>query len=356
MVCNNCHYKFKFDPKISPYLSDKQVAKCINQLSGGQHYHFTYDQLLMKLIRAAHSKRWFDNFLLTGIFYRSRMYFVALVVLLYFNPEHAIFNIFLIVAVYLGSIIRRAIIKRKSGASLEDIVDTLVWERTPKTLKESEYSGGIRTRLKRYLAGNPHLKLTDGKQLEETGTAAFNEAISDYAPERILIVEHNDLVDILVLNHFHFENKVLVLGASKYPRHVFNYYKNTIFKFPLTPIFLIHDASMSGYQMKDFLMADPEWRLQGKQVADLGLFHGDIQKLKRPWLLAAKENASFLPAEKVHSSLEFTSIEGKRVPVGSLNSKVMLGLFSAAIYSSLPLLSDELIGKYNEHNDNTGYG
>ena len=73
--------------------------------------------------------------------------------------------------------------------------------------------------LSRYLQYHSIPGLVDGKSLENSGASL--EALEGHAPEAILVVERNDLVDALIKSRFHMGHKTAVVSKHGYPQHVF---------------------------------------------------------------------------------------------------------------------------------------
>jgi hypothetical protein len=365
MICRHCGYTFAFVPKEYPYLSDWDVARSIDNLSRKGHYYFTFDQLASSLIRFALKAKSPYRRLLA----RKKASSVSCL---------GWFLLFLVAAMWIGM----ALLKGRGGflpALVVTVIAYVIYKSSSRGGKRKEEADSgmysektdadanlsmdygtvyITGKLKYYLASHPHSHFVDGKRMQYGQANGYQKEAGDYAPEKILIVEHNELVDMLVLNRFHFEHKTLVLGASRYPGFIFEYYKQCIEKFPGVPIYLAHDASVHGFHMKHALMADPEWRLQGKNVVDLGVNMNDIDKLNQPVLLPLKEASfSYKPSGEIGAAMPETFKEN-RVPLQSLGSKTMLGVFGLAVLAGLPLVSEELIHRRTEYTDAYvgGYG
>jgi hypothetical protein len=324
MSCRHCSYRFVLNPKQSPFISDGFLLKQIKTLSGQGHYYITVDQIVTGLMRAIQGKK--------NLYFAAKVIALLaallIIVILYKSGDWGQSKLlnFLFIAVAVAGYFHFQSIRTRAGKARTDL----------------SFAHLIVDTVRSYLEVHPHPKVVDGKRLEYNGSLPLQKELADYAPDRILIVQHNDLADMLVLNRFHFENKTLVLSASKYPGFIFKYYGECIRKFPDIPVHLIHDASPHGIKMKETLLKDPEWHLAGKNVWDLGLFQEDVAKMKRPIWLPAKA----------------AGIKDMRIPVASLNSKAMLGTFSMAVFAGLALLSDELIEKGSRYADKIdgGYG
>jgi len=131
--------------------------------------------------------------------------------------------------------------------------------------------------IKKYRSAYDLEKIVEGRALVSMGQADDMEQLQ-YAPERVLIVEHDDMADMLILNRFHMDSKTLVLSANKYPASAFAAYEQLMLNFPDTPVNIAHDASKQGLRLKSRLVKSQAWGLEGKAIIDLGLFLLNVDK------------------------------------------------------------------------------
>ena len=110
------------------------------------------------------------------------------------------------------------------------------------------------------------------------------EDLYDYGVERMVIVERDILVDWLVLNDFHAEQRMIVIAESGYPRYLAPLAHRLIQDRADLPVFLLHDSTRQGMGMiKRLLMGGHALSamLANHPVTDLGLHPGDVKQLKR---------------------------------------------------------------------------
>jgi hypothetical protein len=179
----------------------------------------------------------------------------------------------------------------------------------------------------------------------------IQQELFSYAPQRILIVPSNEMVDMLVLNHFHIENKAAIISSTKYPQHVFSACQKMLEKHPEIPVEVVHDASQSGQLLVETLKADPSWNLGDKEVKDLGLFPKDVQAMKTPvWIPGpTTPKTSFLGG-----NTEANMNAGMRVPIDSVGPNIMMAALGAAIVTGALLLGEELLAKDARAGDSAG--
>lgn len=104
--------------------------------------------------------------------------------------------------------------------------------------------------------------------------------IYDYGVERILIVERDILVDLLVKNNFHSDQRALVISESGYPEYVTARARELLEQSPSLPVFLLHDSTAEGTAMKERLVRSGTLPLEGHPITDLGLFKENVKRLK----------------------------------------------------------------------------
>jgi hypothetical protein len=138
--------------------------------------------------------------------------------------------------------------------------------------------------------------------------------IYDYGVQRLLIVQHDLLVDLFVLNNFHAEEQTLVMSAGGYPAYVARRAAEILRGSRDLTVYLLHDATDEGMRMSVAQLPS----LDQHQVIELGLFPDDVRLLRalRP----------IRPARR-----------GYRVPVDSIPYKRLAALLTAAITARTPL-------------------
>ncbi len=161
-----------------------------------------------------------------------------------------------------------------------------------------------------------------------------------YAPERILVVERDDLVDMLVRNRFHLSAKAVVVSRTGYPERVFTACREFLRNHPDTPVQLVHDASPQGFAFAAQLADDSKWRFAHQRLTDLGISRSVLDNTSLlPWLSTRRfrRNGAFggNPAKMLRA--------GYRVPLDYIGPKPLIGLLSAAVVGGLLLLAPEVL-------------
>lgn len=103
--------------------------------------------------------------------------------------------------------------------------------------------------------------------------------IYDYGVEGIVLVQHDLLVDLLVLNDVHGTQRVLVLSESGYPEYLLPVGRRCLEEHPELPVYLLHDSDAAGLAMRDRVAQSDLLPLDGHPIVDLGLTPDDVRKI-----------------------------------------------------------------------------
>jgi hypothetical protein len=309
-----CGYRFALNPKDSPYLSDRAMAHVIDKLSGNGQYYFTFNQLYSALHKAGYEKK-----------KAKKKVGVLLIVL---------FSVVLAIVAAKPIGIWLSVVIALAG--IGGLIALLLWR------PEAKYDELARV-INHYRSLHPIANMVDGTRFKvERTKEELKKELFDYAPERILIVQNDQMVDMLVMNRFHFENKTIIVSANKYPEHVFNACQKFLAKKPDIQVELLHDASLEGVKLKSRLLADKSWNLEGKNVVDLGLSTQDVANVKDPIWLPGRKTAAPLTGSP-SGAAEDKINQGMRFPADFAPPSLMMGILTAAAIGGLAFMSAELL-------------
>jgi phosphotransferase system glucose/maltose/N-acetylglucosamine-specific IIC component len=283
--CAKCGYQFIFR-KQDDNITDYSLRQIVKRLSDDGQYAFTATQLALEICQFWRSK--------SGVI--GGIVFTVLIALILFFALHWIASIIVLMV----------------GISLT------IWanQRQKITLPFHKASALVR----RYHEAHPIAALADGAAFQHQN-ASEPEALS-YAPERILVVERDDLVDMLVRNRFHLTSKTAVISRNGYPAAMFAACQNFMRDHPNTSVHLLHDASLAGFGMAAQLGAD--WR-----GVDLGISRQTLDSCsgKLPWLPTAEQTKVGIWSTQHAKMLS----RNYWVPVDFVGPKPLMGLLSAAV-------------------------
>lgn len=318
MVCKSCGYRFALSPKEPLAISDKAFQSVINKLSGPDGNYFTYDQLYNQIYRLARKKARqarIGCIVLLGVFCAAVLVFVSIPLLSVIDPGRVVF---------IGIL---------AGLSLTGII---YYARSPIAVNHAT----VANKIEAYQAFHPIEKLATGDYFRHRSSQEISAEFFAYAPERILIMERDDIAEMLILNRFYLENKTLVVSANKYPDEAFQACQEFLSYHPELPVLLLHDASSKGVRMKKTLLADKTWALSGKNVQDLGLLPENLKQLKEPLWIPVDKSQSATPRP---GTPEESIRAGLRLPVDLLAPKLFMSTIALSTLIGAPLLSEELL-------------
>jgi hypothetical protein len=319
LICNQCKYRFALNPKEPPGLSDGAMAGVVRRLSGPDGLYFTMDQLRLGVWRVLAQKAKLPGCLVL---------FFAIFIGVPLSGAAEMLGLPVFFAFILAAIIAFLGIRTFN-------------RRSPKIQRAA-----MENAIGRYLTAHPVEHLVDGKRLSGLTHSAVDEELAQYAPERILIVQHDDIADMLILNRFHFDHKSLVVSAQQYPEAAFMAAQKFLLAHPDLPVLVAHDASEEGLRVKTRLRKDAAWNLAERPITDLGIHPKDIQKWARPvWLPELKTDPSATAKIPVGGDPFERVKKGYRLPLASAPPKSMMGALSMGVVAGLALLSPELMAQ-----------
>ena len=277
-----CGYEFVIDPKYAPDLAgvsavDGLFRAIIRRASSNGTLQFTENQLFASAVRHVDYKRKNDRhsnviafvitLILTIVFLDS---FIGIITGLI---AAMLFFVILIDELQLFSPVKRS-----------------EWDKVVAMWRD-EGGGAIPGLLE-----SPRLEVPP---LEEDDEQFYQQGFG-----RLLICQHRELVDLLVLNGFHTENSCIVISEDGYPDYVLPRVQKAIDENPSLQIFIWHDSGKTGEEMGRRLRCEESVLNVGdRQIIDLGLSAELISDAGRPVRRLNKAFAGKLPADGFPQSL-----------------------------------------------------
>ncbi len=359
MVCHGCAYRFALDPKKTPKLSDVALKKIIDRISGDGEYHFTYNQLTGQLCRRFSTSS--APLSLGGCIWMTLITFGIGYCLFHFNlfsvsvtqnimAVPTLISISCWLSLLQGGKWMKILTFTPICFGLFFIMPEAIWVigillllHWLSLFDSHPALSAIHDKIDAYHAIHPISNMVTGNAFahlnsKKTASESDNHELLDYAPDKILIVERNDIVDMLLLNRFHLENKILIVSQDKYPLKAFKACQQYLKRFPDLKIVLMHDASTKGLSMKKSLYNDPSWNLAGKPMTDLGLRPDHVKHLNASIWISSSDD-KFISGGKPTENIE----NGFIMPIDTAPPKIMLSTIGGAALLGLPLLSQELM-------------
>lgn len=129
------------------------------------------------------------------------------------------------------------------------------------------------------------------------GSAPVYRTIEDdvfkYGVEKIIITDADLLVDLLVKNHAHAEQKALIVAESGYPAYLQDKVKQVLQMRPDLPVILLHSANPRGAAMAERLRASNIYPLAKANIVDAGLYPAQVRASPAAQALGLDQDARF---------------------------------------------------------------
>jgi hypothetical protein len=129
------------------------------------------------------------------------------------------------------------------------------------------------------------------------GSAPVYRTIEDdvfkYGVEKIIITDADLLVDLLVKNHAHAEQKALIVAESGYPAYLQDKVKQVLRMRPDLPVILLHSADAHGTDMAKRLRTSNVYPLAKANIVDAGLYPAQVRRSPAAQALGLDQDARF---------------------------------------------------------------
>ncbi len=281
MTCVQCKYRYVFNPKVSPKMTDNRFLSFLRMAAGGEGAFFTLPQLYFQYVRKSQSSK------LTSAV-AAAIVALPITFLLYFIPEIERPPVGLGIFLLSFLLVFWAVEKSSAPLPREGFEKTFLapWEKAKGPLKN--------------LIRKPRLK-------EPPAEAKFAD-VYDYGVERIMVVSRDILVDLFVLNGWHTEQRALIISESGYPRYLRKKANQLLGERPDLPVFLLHDASKHGEEMETRLRRSRMLALAEHPVTDLGLSRADAGKFKKLRHARSGDQEDYIPLDALPCGMLITGL------------------------------------------------
>lgn len=283
----NCGYTFVFNPERDHGWTDGKFLALLNRASHNGTYYYTKNQLLTY----ARKKKKLSAVNVLGLLVMTAGtgFFLSAVL------QSGFLGIFISVIVLGGTLLFKT--KMQSKPLTEQQLDSMItkWLIFRRTINK--------------LVHKPAL---------HTPPPEWNEKdIYDYGVEKILIVQHDVLVDVLVLNKLHTEQRMLIMSAGGYPEYLIPRLKKIVAEHPSPLIMALHDTLTEEQGRRFIAGIRDKFNLGQSKILDLGLYQENAEYLFKATKTKREKMTSHIPADYVPypllSSLLLLSVERNAV-------------------------------------------
>jgi hypothetical protein len=265
MVCS-CGYHFVFNPKRDQF-SDGKFTAAVSRAGNNGTYVFTRNQLYTSFLRTREEK------------------IGCLIVLLAIAVIGAIIG--------LGAGIPKLAIPALFIAVIS-LLMLLSAKKNPITSRRK-----FDAFLARWLAQNKIPNLIEQPEMFQSPPNWPEPDIYNYGVDKVLVVQHDLLVDLLVKNNFHGEQACLVVSVNHYPQYIWQRVETILRSQAPTSVFILHDATTPGLRASERFKASHSQLLMNNTVLDLGLFPGDANKMPLLNALKLEKDSMNVPVDVI---------------------------------------------------------
>ncbi|PKL75237.1 MAG: hypothetical protein CVV27_16405 [Candidatus Melainabacteria bacterium HGW-Melainabacteria-1] len=171
---------------------------------------------------------------------------------------------------------------------------TWVWKKTDPTLltlKTADFDKGLSSWKRVYTL--PTGLMNRPQALPKA--RASEKDVLDYDVERAIVCDHQEVVDFLLANNFHIEQKCAILTYGGYPPDSFEAVRQMLRRNPQLNVFVLHNASANGCRIYQDLTSSREWFPGSKRVFDIGLHPRHAKAFKGQWQKATNHQIQPIP-------------------------------------------------------------
>ena len=249
--CPKCGRLFRLAPADTTSISDYEFEKALSQLSSKGAHKFTRAQLVAEIERhlVRHKTKWLET-MISAISENTIVpWFIAGAALVVAGIGILTGAIpIVIIALVVAVLCSFYAIGRDSPEVAREKLEA---QRTTADF------GAASVLVQRYSQVGPIAGLLEQRRWltegREKNTREFD--LHSFGFDRVIVVQGEDTVEMLVANRFHFEHNAAIVSFSGYPQHVAEIVaKQMKSGHTRAHVFLLHDASTEGYRLAE------QWR------------------------------------------------------------------------------------------------
>jgi hypothetical protein len=108
------------------------------------------------------------------------------------------------------------------------------------------------------------------------------EDAADYGFDRLLVCDSDDIVDVLLANSFHADNRCAVLSVTGYPSWAYELLMPRLRAAPPAIVAVVHDSDVEGCRLGARVKSGPHWfaGVKDLDVVDAGLRPADASRFR----------------------------------------------------------------------------
>jgi len=290
----SCGYPFSFTPD-SDALTDNQMHNLIKQASANNTRYFTQESLYGLYLKISRQSGVTPAIFLLGVILSIIIGNVFEILFLFF------------IALVLGIIFIKKLAKSSKPVSYNVFSSMLnTWQKT--YLKSN------------YLIAEPSLNKPPPMNEEED--------IFEYGVEKIIIVDKDLTVDMLVKNNEHANAKALIISTNGYPNYLIQPLKKILAEQPEIQLILLHAVNEDKHSMLSQFKIKTGVNFNEEKVIDAAITPTQISNIK--------------PLRYLKSHEQYATVD--MLPYAALTGIVALGaadLLHSDVFASVHIINDD---------------
>src|SRR3954467_1976428 len=163
-----------------------------------------------------------------------------------------------------------------------------LWHRLTRRARISLEHEEFQRMLARWISvyGRPEGRLARGAFASDLRSESLAPDAGDYAFERLLVVDSDDIADFLLANGFHSHHKCAVLAERGYPSWAYDLLIPKLREEPPATVAVLHAADLDGCGLRDRVQGDTRWfgGVKSVEVIDAGLRPADARRFRGVYL------------------------------------------------------------------------
>jgi hypothetical protein len=178
--------------------------------------------------------------------------------------------------------------------------------------------------------GLPPKMLPEGGRARPADRQPTAPDVAQYSFDRLLVVDKDETVDMLLANNLHFETNTPIVSINGYPQDVFQNVMSMVRRNPNLKVFALHDASPEGCLLPIRLREDPNWFPNPQiMIFDTGLRPRNVGKLTAMQITRGE------PVRNLPPELNRTLSPGERRWLSAGNRGELAALKPSALMKSI---------------------
>ncbi|MUH00805.1 hypothetical protein F7734_54475 [Scytonema sp. UIC 10036] len=194
----------------------------------------------------------------------------------------------------------------------------------------------------------PILKILNSPR-EQITPASINPDVTAYSFDRLVVCDSAAIAQLLIANHFHFENNCAILSITGYPESIFDTTMQMLRRNSELKVYALHDCTPQGVGLVHHLGTSANWfRDSNIAIIDVGLLPRQIIATKQKIFIQTSSGSAQVAkqlAGEIRQSLSAEELawleSGKFVKLESFSPQRLIKILQRSIAGSYTLEEEQ---------------